>query len=261
MQPGHPHAGGEIWGGGLHYPDFPGPSPRGWGNRQNQLVPTDPPRAIPTRVGKSYLTFAPPNRRTGHPHAGGEIVGVAFARRRVSGPSPRGWGNLGVCCVPAFFARAIPTRVGKSIGGDGDGRNSAGHPHAGGEINNRERADIALHGPSPRGWGNLDPLGESGRDLRAIPTRVGKSLRAAIPVVAVAGHPHAGGEIMFSRIRGIAVSGPSPRGWGNQLPHVSRRAPLRAIPTRVGKSIFLRQAAGIESGHPHAGGEIADTAR
>ena len=52
---GHPHAGGEIKGGGIMAAFDAGPSPRGWGNRRSPKESRQTSRAIPTRVGKSYL--------------------------------------------------------------------------------------------------------------------------------------------------------------------------------------------------------------
>ena len=50
--------------------------------------------------------------------------------------------------------------------------------------------------------------------------------------------------------------GPSPRGWGNLSPHFMVTCPVRAIPTRVGKSRPDRPGPRPRAGHPHAGGEI-----
>ncbi len=112
--PGHPHAGGEITVPDNDTAGSAGPSPRGWGNL---LVPDrhrSDRRAIPTRVGKSLMDSPICCITSGHPHAGGEIRFVVSAAAPHPGPSPRGWGNLWPNRFLPGFARAIPTRVGKS---------------------------------------------------------------------------------------------------------------------------------------------------
>ena len=52
---GHPHAGGEIAITEPRDGDGSGPSPRGWGNRRQEVAHVLARRAIPTRVGKSPL--------------------------------------------------------------------------------------------------------------------------------------------------------------------------------------------------------------
>ena len=54
-----------------------GPSPRGWGNLSAMAVQNTITRAIPTRVGKSPQTLPLDRELPGHPHAGGEISGLA----------------------------------------------------------------------------------------------------------------------------------------------------------------------------------------
>ena len=116
VMPGHPHAGGEIE---LVLGDLLrrfGPSPRGWGNLALTRWAVVLRRAIPTRVGKSSSPSSIGGRSAGHPHAGGEIWVKAWLVSCVFGPSPRGWGNHTQAAPHTKAARAIPTRVGKSLG-------------------------------------------------------------------------------------------------------------------------------------------------
>ena len=114
----------------------------------------------------------------------------------------------------------------------------------------------ASGGPSPRGWGNRRHWPRRPPELRAIPTRVGKSACHAIATGGHPGHPHAGGEISGDDARIQQGNGPSPRGWGN--PSITKvcAARIRAIPTRVGKSSSTSAQHTSNPGHPHAGGEI-----
>ena len=212
---GHPHAGGEIHNIGSNWRFANGPSPRGWGNRLACNRSGRGERAIPTRVGKSSARRSPARCRPGHPHAGGEIYVGARPPQRFCGPSPRGWGNPGPSGKVMRVNRAIPTRVGKSTVGNDDGGAALGHPHAGGEIDGLAVNVHTAIGPSPRGWGNRCTFAIAGPDMRAIPTRVGKSSCLFIFSNPSTGHPHAGGEISGLALAAPPDIGPSPRGWGN----------------------------------------------
>ena len=134
---------------------------------------------------------------------------------------------------------AIPMGVGKSNPPDRSDLADSGHAHAGGEIPRTFTPTTMDGGPSPRGWGNLNLTPCPSDCLRAIPTRVGKSGVASGITTPISGHPHAGGEIRPCCCIASCFVGPSPRGWGNHLQPLPRRAELRAIPTRVGKSLRL----------------------
>ncbi len=174
---GHPHAGGEIAKVSRFEGYGSGPSPRGWGNLMGRLAAVGRKRAIPTRVGKSMTPGPVSISASGHPHAGGEISHWFTRRSCRYGPSPRGWGNPPGIILGIAAARAIPTRVGKSATARTERSVRAGHPHAGGEIPGNSPHPQRRNGPSPRGWGNRLGAGNKNGIERAIPTRVGKSLR------------------------------------------------------------------------------------
>ena len=71
---------------------------------------------------------------------------------------------------------------------------------------------------------------------RAIPTRVGSSLRSLVNSASEPGHPHACGEQRVARRPGALGFGPSPRVWGAASPPGAGHDHARAIPTRVGSS-------------------------
>jgi len=172
------------------------------------------------------------------------------------GPSPRVWGNRGAKMPMLKVTRAIPTRVGKSAIGLGATNNVTGHPHACGEILIGCNLPAAEIGPSPRVWGNQVEQVALGVLLRAIPTRVGKSLQRRGGDATDTGHPHACGEIAAMNLAASIVVGPSPRVWGNQRADDRGTVPARAIPTRVGKSGQAVPWLAPWPGHPHACGEI-----
>ena len=168
---------------------------------------------------------------------GGEILPFTGTARSKSGPSPRGWGNRRARPRHRISDRAIPTWVGKSSALRRRFGPPAGHPHVGGEIVLKTRWVAVPGGPSPRGWGN--------------------PLSVAMVDDAWTGHPHVGGEIPRRWSITPRLIGPSPRGWGNQFIASVFDVQQRAIPTWVGKSAWPYAFAGLISGHPHVGGEIA----
>ena len=99
-------------------------------------------------------------------------------------------------------------------------------------------------------------LNRSASRARAIPTRVGKSIKNPFFHLISPGHPHAGGEIANRGNFSVVRLGPSPRGWGNPQQSEFRLTCDRAIPTRVGKSLARCRRLSRRAGHPHAGGEI-----
>ena len=212
----HPNAGGEISCCLIVVRVIFGPSPRGWGNLRKLSGTDAPQRAIPTRVGKSFVSFEQICAAPGHPHAGGEIRSLPKRLESKNGPSPRGWGNQADIALAWANERAIPTRVGKSSIAKRRPTRPAGHPHAGGEIATPSKPYHTTPGPSPRGWGNRCRGVCLGFFWRAIPTRVGKSTPRPKFHRVRAGHPHAGGEILMCGKRICIFRGPSPRGWGNQ---------------------------------------------
>ncbi len=129
----HPHAGGENDGRGKVSGNSRGPSPRGWGERPVVLSGSGDGRTIPTRVGR---TAEPPSggyNLPDHPHAGGENNTLKSDGFRLSGPSPRGWGELRDGVRFTRRRRTIPTRVGRTVTRSRHQRSRPDHPHAGGE--------------------------------------------------------------------------------------------------------------------------------
>ncbi len=53
LPPDHPHAGGENANNELGEVTSPGPSPRGWGERESSMMSRSGCRTIPTRVGRT----------------------------------------------------------------------------------------------------------------------------------------------------------------------------------------------------------------
>ncbi|KAF0093301.1 MAG: hypothetical protein E1N59_2993 [Puniceicoccaceae bacterium 5H] len=251
----HPHAGGEY----LHVhskirPRY-GPSPRGWGIPASCRSEGRRQRSIPTRVGNTAQPEPAPGQPAVHPHAGGEYRPRSGRRNRHSGPSPRGWGIPILPLKSSLSSRSIPTRVGNTLQSCPQLLRSAVHPHAGGEYWESDLSEDVEDGPSPRGWGILDPGQAAQITLRSIPTRVGNTFAGVFLLWHQAVHPHAGGEYNTASSGHRSKSGPSPRGWGILLRCAQQLYLRRSIPTRVGNTACLASAASMSAVHPHAGGE------
>ncbi len=180
---------------------------------------------------------------------------MAAASSFSCGPSPRGWGKQEVVSPPAAVVRAIPTRVGKTEQVTEADLSAAGHPHAGGENWRRRGLSLWRIGPSPRGWGKRKAARDQAAAIRAIPTRVGKTVGVMVGVISPSGHPHAGGENLSAPLGLQPLAGPSPRGWGKRHCVAGYCKLARAIPTRVGKTRATSGFTQAKPGHPHAGGE------
>ncbi len=232
-----------------------GPSPRGWGEQTRDGTLAGLGRTIPTRVGRTKVPTGKPAWLSDHPHAGGENDLVGEVNERMPGPSPRGWGEHDGVRAGASVHRTIPTRVGRTAGVVPSGFGVPDHPHAGGENSTPARWLITTTGPSPRGCGEPGASRDDRRQLRTIPTRVGRTKRLKIEVLDVADHPHAGGENANPCPFALNAGGPSPRGWGEHRRRSVSQARPRTIPTRVGRTLPVASALAAIADHPHAGGE------
>ena len=175
-----------------------------------------------------------------HPHAGGENSELQNMNTFPGGPSPRGWGEHPSPACPRAAQRTIPTRVGRTYRGFEITLVGQDHPHAGGEnfslctpwsslkdhphAGGENGCSVAINwggaGPSPRGWGELQPGSQAVQPGRTIPTRVGRTGNPAVMFGNRTDHPHAGGENPDPARARSWPGGPSPRGWGEhpQLP-------------------------------------------
>ena len=174
-------------------------------------------RFIPTHVGNS------PHRCRGlglgpvHPHACGELCICHELKRQGCGSSPRMWGTQSDLRGRGGSGRFIPTHVGNSlIASDLDAGDTV-HPHACGELlGNGIRIVISL-GSSPRMWGTPEGRVHPEPRGRFIPTHVGNSYCVAPGRCREPVHPHACGELVSPREKGVLSIGSSPRMWGTPI--------------------------------------------
>ena len=213
-----------------------GPSPRGWGELRNRMRVNGCGRTIPTRVGRTLEIQRCRRPAPDHPHAGGENADLGKRHVPDFGPSPRGWGELGMRRRRERSWRTIPTRVGRTYVGHLGSEYQPDHPHAGGENEAGEATSVSINGPSPRGWGERFTPPEHKCAPRTIPTRVGRTNEIQSLESLSADHPHAGGENFKKYFDFSFDSGPSPRGWGERRHQLRFLPDFRTIPTRVGRT-------------------------
>jgi len=198
-RPDHPHACGEKCHDCAKGRRIRGSSPRVWGEVQRRASHLPAARIIPTRVGRSSLARAGQAASADHPHACGEKNTSATGNRIRSGSSPRVWGEAGYRRGLKPPCRIIPTRVGRRAKKLRDQVGASDHPHACGEKPIIVVRFISSSGSSPRVWGEVEDLIESGTIDRIIPTRVGRSRRRRSKRRMKPDHPHACGEKFANR--------------------------------------------------------------
>ncbi|MDB5033319.1 MAG: hypothetical protein JWQ98_560 [Chlorobi bacterium] len=172
-----------------------------WGDLLREAVDSEHFRFIPTHVGRSVADLFCGAGGSVHPHACGEIDRCGVNRARISGSSPRMWGDLPLLHLELCQFRFIPTHVGRSVSRNSTPPGRSVHPHACGEIIDEVRGLLTLAGSSPRMWGDRQVRRENLRRDRFIPTHVGRSRPFSLESGAMTVHPHACGEIMFDILR------------------------------------------------------------
>ena len=194
-------------------------------------------RTIPTRVGRTGITYVDATVNADHPHARGKNSTVEEQFGVVHGPSPRAWGERLLGGEAAGACRTIPTRVGRTHSAIRYSPIPTDHPHARGENADPTSGCPLEFGPSPRAWGELLGGGIDGVRTRTIPTRVGRTTPQIGQTGTVTDHPHARGENSCC-VRSLLPSpGPSPRAWGEPKMQNPGIAHVRTIPTRVGRTL------------------------
>ena len=213
-------------------------------------------RTIPTGVGNSLRKRGSGGSFPDHPHRRGELSAADLPRVADNGPSPQAWGTRAVQRVTDQRARAIPTGVGNSAGGEFSGHVWPGHPHRRGELHRTHAGASGRSGPSPQAWGTQRlSAGPTGAE-RAIPTGVGNSSFRSESAWAAADHPHRRGELRRFFSATAHAGGPSPQAWGTPCGIFVPPVGVRTIPTGVGNSDATACVTSDWSDHPHRRGEL-----
>ena len=158
------------------------------------------------------------------------------------GPSPRGRGNPVIPSTAARCSGSIPAWAGKPRAFCMARIATQVHPRVGGETDGGSRSPGGYGGPSPRGRGNLPAELYASPRYRSIPAWAGKPSSVRPQYCRVGVHPRVGGETSTSCERCCSLSGPSPRGRGNQAEIGASRLLAGSIPAWAGRNRFVVQA-------------------
>ena len=157
--------------------------------------------------------------------------------RARAGSSPRVWGTLLIIEIPRQRERFIPTCVGNTTGLSTGRYPATVHPHVCGEHAHTSPRVSASYGSSPRVWGTPSRRWEKSRHRRFIPTCVGNTSSARLPIYRLTVHPHVCGEHLLLGLYPITLNGSSPRVWGTHAMPFTIAPQARFIPTCVGNTI------------------------
>ena len=112
---------------------------------------------------------------TPRPLVGGGDKAIEPGGVQVLGPSPRGRGRQGDARNPDVAERTIPAWAGETPMTFEDSRNATDHPRVGGGDIGYARMLRVMAGPSPRGRGRLDRVGQCTRESGTIPAWAGET--------------------------------------------------------------------------------------
>ena len=107
----------------------------------------------------------------------------------------------------------------------------------------------------PRAWGRRGNTGPIMDILRNTPTRVGKTRTSPSTFESTKKHPHARGEDGQGMGAADTALETPPRAWGRRIGEPCDSLENGNTPTRVGKTLSLRQKSQATKKHPHARGE------
>ena len=132
-------------------------------------------RIIPTRMGTRDLWQAYRDESQDHPHAYGDKLKSEVFLLKISGSSPRVWGQVVQNKYGAENIRIIPTRMGTRFNEAHLQEAVEDHPHAYGDKWLHHQQDSYHLGSSPRVWGQAWHFGKNRKYRKIIPTRMGTS--------------------------------------------------------------------------------------
>ena len=129
----HPHACGDKQALDKAGVSYDGSSPRVWGQVFFGIPAITAFGIIPTRVGTSSKAIFFRLSVRDHPHACGDKGILSAEALRLSGSSPRVWGQVIQFWAITMLIRIIPTRVGTSYNAEAKNDERQDHPHACGD--------------------------------------------------------------------------------------------------------------------------------
>ena len=168
----------------------------------------------------------------------GENPGEPKGKGRPRGSSPLAWGKQLRIRVNYSIVGIIPTCVGKTFPFLLLFEQCKDHPHLRGENHSTLSSYKTIPGSSPLAWGKRSLIKLYMFLLRIIPTCVGKTRSLYLRKKHIWDHPHLRGENIQPDFASLKFDRSSPLAWGKHTISASISAPVRIIPTCVGKTDF-----------------------
>ncbi len=149
----HPHACGDKLSRPTPCRAMRGSSPRVWGQVAKLLCDLGIMRIIPTRVGTRLYCYVLAEQQTDHPHACGDKYLPLGTHIKMTGSSPRVWGQDSILRLSFRLFLIIPTRVGTRQQRHNSRHRRTDHPHACGDKIGGTASGYFNLGSSTRVWG------------------------------------------------------------------------------------------------------------
>ena len=234
-----------------------GLSPRGRGNRQDNVKHQITHRSIPAWAGEPSSGAAARSRSRVYPRVGGGTSTLLFDTLPLSGLSPRGRGNLADGRVRDIHQGSIPAWAGEPLTAEWLGLGDKVYPRVGGGtigITVKKQQSVGL---SPRGRGNQVARHRVHNGQRSIPAWAGEPKILSFNNPAKRVYPRVGGGTCSTQSLRFSSSGLSPRGRGNRR-YGCGSIPIRgSIPAWAGEPLPACSRHDTAGVYPRVGGGTA----
>ena len=231
-----------------------GPSPRGRGRLARSLSASVGKGTIPAWAGETGYGVSSRIRYWDHPRVGGGDFLFMLLKARGTGPSPRGRGRQVDRQLARLHDGTIPAWAGETRRPGWPARVGRDHPRVGGGDSHSISLGFAVSGPSPRGRGRREAIGQAAPACGTIPAWAGETCCGRANRSRLRDHPRVGGGDTISSSISTGSKGPSPRGRGRQA-HRRRCGPrYGTIPAWAGETSRVGRPTCSDWDHPRVGG-------
>ena len=215
MNPVYPRVGGGTWIMDALGVPATGLSPRGRGNRQDNVLQQQIMGSIPAWAGEPLTTTKTTMQARVYPRVGGGTDFLGSVLGVESGLSPRGRGNPAFETLDLSLGRSIPAWAGEPPKEVETDIQKKVYPRVGGGTPVKSSWKKSRTGLSPRGRGNLGGSPDIWLRTRSIPAWAGEPLAVGDVVNLDGVYPRVGGGTFVENPSPVDQTGLSPRGRGN----------------------------------------------
>ena len=231
-----------------------GLSPRGRGNQRIVSHVEAPERSIPAWAGQPPTRSLVRRRSKVYPRVGGATTWGVLMSNKTQGLSPRGRGNHGEGVEALRVEGSIPAWAGQPLCAGVPVSITKVYPRVGGATLHRLPSPPGGAGLSPRGRGNLVPVGGRGAADRSIPAWAGQPRRELRVAINIRVYPRVGGATDIAFCYQLVAMGLSPRGRGNPAAAARGYRPAGSIPAWAGQPTSTTTSACTTGVYPRVGG-------